>query len=209
MVSPSHLKSLQQLQALSVKPSSSSSYSSPSTTLTFMKIKTLIQTFIFSHVCRLIRTLEKAKSIFIEFLKDNIHSVHFILPSKTSKLNKHKKKIFFGSFRLHYNWCSSHVAPVPAPVLDEATYFHYDLTWNSMIPIEQSDHERESELSEYLIWLEQKVHDNNSNNNASTEQKMNEIDRLADLFIAKCHEKFRLEKQESYRRFQEMLARSM
>jgi hypothetical protein len=29
------------------------------------------------------------------------------------------------------------------------------------------------------------------------------------LFIASCHEKFILEKQESYRRFQEMMARSM
>ncbi|KAG6493583.1 hypothetical protein ZIOFF_048575 [Zingiber officinale] len=28
----------------------------------------------------------------------------------------------------------------------------------------------------------------------------NEIDRLAEKFIASCHEKFRLEKQESYRR---------
>jgi hypothetical protein len=29
------------------------------------------------------------------------------------------------------------------------------------------------------------------------------------LFIANCHEKFILEKQESYRRFQAMMARSM
>ncbi|KAJ0088911.1 hypothetical protein Patl1_33003 [Pistacia atlantica] len=200
MVSPSHLKSLQHPQALSMKSSSSSS---SSTTLTFNKVKTLIHTFIFSHVCRLIRALAKAKSIFLEIVKDNIHPKHFILPSKTSKLNKHKKKIFFGSFRLHYNWCSSHVTPVPAPILDEATHFYYDSTWNSVISTEQSDHhEGESELSGYLHWLEEKVRGN-------SEQKMNEIDRLADVFIANCHEKFRLEKQESYRRFQEMLARSM
>lgn len=63
----------------------------------------------------------------------------------------------------------------------------------------------ERQLSGYLHWLEEKkVHDN-----STVEPDMNEIDKLADKFIANCHEKFRLEKQESYRRFQEMLARSM
>ena len=37
----------------------------------------------------------------------------------------------------------------------------------------------------------------------------NEIDNLAKRFIARCHERFMLEKQESYRRYQEMLARSL
>ncbi|KAL6897350.1 hypothetical protein ACP4OV_007046 [Aristida adscensionis] len=37
----------------------------------------------------------------------------------------------------------------------------------------------------------------------------NEIDWLAERFIARCHERFMLEKQESYRRHQEMLARSL
>jgi hypothetical protein len=36
----------------------------------------------------------------------------------------------------------------------------------------------------------------------------NDIDRLAERFIARCHERFMLEKQASFRRFQEMLARS-
>ena len=38
---------------------------------------------------------------------------------------------------------------------------------------------------------------------------MNEIDKLAELFIADCHEKFKLEKQDSDRRFHEMMARGM
>ncbi|VFQ73950.1 unnamed protein product [Cuscuta campestris] len=52
------------------------------------------------------------------------------------------------------------------------------------------------ELTGYLRWLEEKGGSNN------------DIDRLADMFIADSHERFRLEKVESYRRFQEMLARS-
>lgn len=64
----------------------------------------------------------------------------------------------------------------------------------------------EAQLSGYLQWLEEnKVHEKSMD---TTEADANEIDKLADLFIASCHEKFMLEKQESYRRFQEMLARS-
>jgi len=65
-----------------------------------------------------------------------------------------------------------------------------------------------SQLSGYLRWLEEKIceDDNNNDNNKS---ETNEIDMLAELFIADCHEKFRLEKQESDRMFHEMLARGM
>lgn len=86
---------------------------------------------------------------------------------------------------------------------------YYDSSWNSVIPNSEEDgvdeDELEPQLSSYLRWLEEKHADN------STEESTvgDEIDRLADLFIANCHEKFRLEKQESYRRYQEMLARSI
>lgn len=121
-------------------------------------------------------------------------------------MKKKKQKKIFGSIRLHYNWCSSHVMPVSTPVLDgfSTSQLYYDSTWNSIIPPECEDM-AERQLSGYLHWLEEKkVHDN-----STVEPDMNEIDKLADMFIANSHEKFRLEKQESYRRFQEMLARSM
>lgn len=83
-------------------------------------------------------------------------------------------------------------------------HVYYDSTWNSFV----DEMAPESQLSGYLQWLEEK---NKGNDNGSriTVDEMNEIDRLADKFIANCHEKFRLEKQESYRRFQEMMARSV
>ncbi|GAV63944.1 DUF761 domain-containing protein [Cephalotus follicularis] len=190
MVSPSNLKTLQPPLVFSMK-------SSPSSTLSSMKVKTLVHTLIFSHICRIIRALSKAKSFLVEILKEN-QSIFFGSPTKNPKKDK-KTKIFFGSFRLHYNWCSSHVMPVPE------THLYYDSTWNSIISTEQCEDGVESQLSGYLQWLEEKkVHENSLG-----EQDINEIDRLADMFIANCHEKFRLEKQESYRRFQEMLARSM
>lgn len=94
---------------------------------------------------------------------------------------------------------------MPSPVLDGLSKSHayYDSTWNSIIATEYDD-VAESQLSGYLHWLEEKVHEKSSGGD-----HMNEIDKLADMFIANSHEKFMLEKQESYRRFQEMMARSV
>uniref|UniRef100_A0A453D3V6 Uncharacterized protein n=1 Tax=Aegilops tauschii subsp. strangulata TaxID=200361 RepID=A0A453D3V6_AEGTS len=44
---------------------------------------------------------------------------------------------------------------------------------------------------------------------AEASPAVNEIDKLAEKFIARFHAKFLLEKQESYRRYQEMIARSI
>jgi hypothetical protein len=182
---------------------------SPSSALSFTKIKTLIHKLIFSHVCRIARALSKAKTVLVEVVKE-IQPVHFMYPSQNKNKNKNKnKKLLFGSFRLHYNWCSSHVVPVPAPVLGE-THLYYDSTWNSVLSTEQTGEATaasasagdSSQLSGYLQWLEEKVDDN-------SDKEVNDIDKLAEMFIASSHEKFQLEKQESARRFQEMMARSM
>lgn len=145
------------------------SLKSSSTSINSLKLKSLVQSFIFSHIYR---AITKAKSLLLQIMKKKKNNV----------------KLFVGSFRLHYNWCSSHVMPVPVPTAFDV---YYDSTWNSII----SSACDESELSGYLQWLEEK--DNN------------DIDKLADMFIANSHERFRLEKVESYRRFQEMLARSV
>lgn len=166
----------------------------PSSSLTYVKHKTLLQTFVFSHIYRLARALTKAKSFLLRHLKDIefIHFVRFPL-KKLNKSRKQKKKLFFGSFRLHYNWCSSHVMSV----------MQLENTWSNY-PISTYEDMRndDDELSGYLQWLEEKGEEMDS-------CRINEIDKLAGLFIANCHEKFRLEKQESYRRFQEMMARSI
>ncbi|XP_039000292.1 uncharacterized protein LOC120126060 [Hibiscus syriacus] len=175
----------------------------PSSSLSSMKIKTLIHNLLYAQVCRLFRAFSKAKSTFLQIYEQNKPIRYLISSSRTTK-HKHKK-LFFGSFRLHYNWCSSHVTPVPAPVLEGCTATHS--YYGSVIPAgEQCEEDTvESELSGYLQWLEEKK----GNGNCTAETDLNEIDKLAEMFIADCHEKFRLEKQESYRRFQEMMARSM
>ncbi|KAG5055189.1 hypothetical protein AAZX31_03G126000 [Glycine max] len=196
MFSPSHLKTLYPLQqAFSVKPSS---------TISSMKLKRIVHTLIVSHLCRIIRALSKVKDVMVEILKENSTMIH----KKHYNNYRRKNKIILGSFRLHYNWCSSkssHVLPVPEPV--------YATCRDSGEP------PRDEEDCPYLRWLEEKVEveggggDNSNNKGASAtndeHDEMNEIDVLAEMFIANCHEKFRLEKQESDRRFHEMLARSM
>ncbi|XP_010557940.1 PREDICTED: uncharacterized protein LOC104826767 [Tarenaya hassleriana] len=189
-------------------PSSSSSPSSSS-----MKLKTLIQTLVLSHVCRFIREISRASSILLRALRKKHYHHLLFYPKRTSKK---QKKIFFGSFRLHYNWCSSHVVPVSVPVrLPDELYLAYDSTWNSVFSTHSRDNEvnldevfvdeEPPQLRGYLEWLEDKVKDGESTNG----EEGNDIDKLADMFIASCHEKFMLEKVESLRRFQDMLARSV
>ena len=145
---------------------------------------------------------------------------------KQTKKNKYRNKILFGSFRLHYNWCSSshaHVLPIPSPILinnnTSSSDIYYDSTWNSIYATHDENHdhdqvfngnvgnckEDQGQLSSYLQWLEEK----GSKNENLVYEVENEIDKLADMFLANSHEKFRLEKIESYRRCQELLARSL
>ncbi|GJU43092.1 DNA helicase [Tanacetum coccineum] len=180
------------------------SSSSSSSLSTSKKLKTILHNFIFSHLCRLALTFTKAKSIVIELLKEkHLNNIKFFKPMILQRNKFKKNKVYFGSFRFHYNWCSSsHVVPVTSRTIKDAfnNHVYYDSTWNSYI-----DHETvlESQLSGYLQWLEEK------NKGDRGVDETNEIDRLADRFIANSHEKFMLEKQESYRRFHEMMARSM
>ncbi|XP_071740863.1 uncharacterized protein [Rutidosis leptorrhynchoides] len=207
MTNSSQLKALPSSpHHFSIRTPSPSPASTPSSLATSMKFKTLIHNCIFSHLFRIARALTKAKTIIIELLKDiHLNNIHFLEPLILKK-NKNKNKLYFGSFRLHYNWCSSHVVPMTSNNPFNG-HVYYDSTWNSFL----DEMAPESELSGYLHWLEEKNNgkDNGNKSSRMTVDEMNEIDRLADKFIANCHEKFRLEKQESYRRFQEMMARSV
>ncbi|XP_051149185.1 uncharacterized protein LOC127263920 [Andrographis paniculata] len=121
---------------------------------------------------------------------------------KKEKKNNPKKVAFFGSFRLHYNWCNSsnsHVMPL-------------GLAEDNVVKIDDNHGDEDDELalslSRYLEWLEENKNNNKNKDDDEVDDETeccndHEIDKLADLFIANCHEKFRLEKQESYRRFLE------
>ncbi|MED6197292.1 hypothetical protein PIB30_055350 [Stylosanthes scabra] len=174
--------------------------SSTTSTLSSMKLKRILHTLIVSHMCRIIRALSKVKEFILEILNNPTNDVHHHFPyTSSSSHKKRRNKIIMGSFRLHYNWCSSkssHVLPVPQRVYEGLCCEESSLRGEDC---------PESQLAGYLRWLEEKK----VQEGEEKEKDMNEIDVLAEMFIANCHEKFRLEKQESDRRFQEMLARSM
>ncbi|KAF3586104.1 hypothetical protein F2Q69_00026533 [Brassica cretica] len=170
---------------------SSSSTLSPS-----MKLKTPIQNLLAHPLYRFLRAVSRAKSVFLEIFKHKNKKLKLTMfyPRKASK---NQRKIYFGSFRFHYNWCSSDVVPVPQP-------FPF-----SVSDINGGEYD-ESQLSGYLEWLEhKKVDDLEEIRDVGVVDDNNDIDHLADMFIANCHEKFLLEKVESYRMFQETLERGL
>jgi len=64
-------------------------------------------------------------------------------------------------------------------------------------------------IARYLEWHDEERQIEDDDDEEEDADSWNEIDNLAERFIARCHERFMLEKQESYRRYQEMLARSL
>ncbi|KAG9456694.1 hypothetical protein H6P81_001202 [Aristolochia fimbriata] len=152
-----------------------------------MKIKTMVRSPVLRHLFHVLRLLTKAKSLLVDLLNKN----------KTHYYDKHKrikKKSLYGSIRLHYNWCSSHVRPMPDPAADGA---YYDATWNSVVDCDgDGDGESGPALTPGTLphWLQEEKPQVQGDGDVE-----DEINRLAEVFIANCHEKFRLEKQESYR----------
>ncbi|XP_072963540.1 uncharacterized protein [Typha angustifolia] len=189
MAHHSHLTSLHSLYGLKVK--------SPYPRSTSDKLKSLLHAYIIQHMSHLVRAMGSVKSMITELLNKKAMTSTTMYGTKL-RWRKKKKTKKFASISMHFNWSSSHVMPMSDPPTDDQMY--YDSTWNSMISTKECDEDIEPPLSGYLRWLEEKNADDDEGS---------EIDRLAEKFIARCHEKFRLEKQESYRRYQEMLARSM
>ncbi|KAF3560413.1 hypothetical protein F2Q69_00010498 [Brassica cretica] len=158
--------------------------SSSSSTPISMKLKTMFLNLITHSLYSLLRSLSRAKSILIEISKHNkkrLFMMMFYL--KTSSI--HQRKVFFGS-------SSSHVVHVT----------------NSFSISLHADEDEDDHESEYFEGLEEEVDESNNINDDHSVGDV-DIDRLADMFIASCHEKFLLEKVESYRRYQDMLERSL
>lgn len=211
MAQEHHPKTLQTFNDIAaVKPPCPSSSS--------FKIKTIVQAYVLRHVSHVVQALSNATSMVMELLKRKSTTTITNYSIRLRKKNK-KKKQLFSSFRMHYNWCSSYVTPMPQPFeasfdMNHAAY--YDSTWNSVIItdpdanqadiMDQHQQQQQQQLSGYLNWLEEKSCEPLDQ---AEDDAASEIDRLAETFIARCHEKFRLEKQESYRRYQEMLDRSV
>lgn len=160
------------------------------------KIRSFLHTNILPHVTHFAYALVDLKCMVFDLLAKK---------KPISKLPKYQKCVItkqnklVGFIKLHLKWSPSHVTPVT----DSSRVYNYNnySVDDSVISAETNKHDEEEEREiEYLQWLEERE---------TAETEMNEIDRLAEEFIASCHRKFLLEKQESYRRYQEMMARSV
>ncbi|KAI4371260.1 hypothetical protein MLD38_019521 [Melastoma candidum] len=138
-----------------------------------------------------------------------------------SRINKSASSSYF---RFHYNWSSrSYKWPVPANVLAGCHSDSYRVlsikrlgngsSSGSTDASEEAGYGGDSHYSQligYLEWLEQREHDQYpSSGDSSSRMTVGDIDTLAEKFIEEKYEMFILEKQESERRFQEMMARSL
>ncbi|URD93600.1 hypothetical protein MUK42_13290 [Musa troglodytarum] len=162
---------------------------SPCPSSTSFKIRSLLKAYLLRHISH-------AKSMVTELLKKK-KKKKAIDSNRDFRLRKTTKKLF-GFFKLQRSWSSSCVTPMP-PQLPISEFDD-----STVIFTEDSAGEAEPPLGGCLDWLE-----DDSEASGGDTGEGSEIDRLAERFIARCHEKFRLEKQESYRRYQEMLARSI
>lgn len=180
-------------------------------TKTVLKIKHLLHGYILKHVGRLAGALGGAKSVLLDLLskKTGLIARHSIKLRKKIK-RKGKKPCGSGSssssISMHLNLLPDAMPSSESAVMEPfgAGLAYYDSSWNTVIPAEQL-----VPISGYLEWTEEDHMEDDDEKEEEEEDGCNEIDRLAEKFIARCHERFMLEKQESYRRFQEMLARSL
>ncbi|CAH9135006.1 unnamed protein product [Cuscuta epithymum] len=167
-------------------------------------LKTLILAGLYSHLYRTAGSLHRAKSILRHRILKHLAAAQqrmAILIVKKSNDNSmkaafnndqlRKKALKLSSFiRPLYSWCSSsdHVpAPPPMP---------------SSVRVSRCSNDDESPagLSGYLDWLDGEEEEEVGGDD--------DIDRIAEAFIADCYERFKLEKVESHRKYQETLARS-
>nr|CAD1823003.1 unnamed protein product [Ananas comosus var. bracteatus] len=181
---------------------------------THLKIKALLHAYVLQHVCRIVEALAEMKSTALDFLvrkKRRSAAAAAAAAAATAcifrKKIRSKKKLLSSFIKKQFNRASSHVIPMCENTFAEefdASHSYYDSAWTSIISTELEC--GDEPISGYLRWLEEK---NSGDSGTADVEELNEIDRLAEKFIEMCHEKFRLEKQESYRRYQEMMARSI
>jgi Cotton fibre expressed protein len=157
------------------------------------KIKSFLHKNILPHVTHFAYALVDLKCMVFDLLskKTPISKLPKYQKCATTKQNK-----LVSFIKLHLKWNPSHVTPIT----DSSQVYNYTYSACDLVISAQEKHGEEERETEYLEWLEERETD---------ESEMNEIDRLAEEFIADCHRKFLLEKQESYRRYQEMMARSV
>lgn len=179
---------------------------------------------------KLVKAAGATKSLIFNHLKRAIHKTrpllspllkikHYFFGNDENEDDKRlRRSSVYSSLRWRYYWSTSnHVRPLPEPILvlqGSANYYiegeEVDIVSCSSSPCNKTmvvlpDDQVEVEEGSYSEagtppWCTSQRYDG---------MDMDDINRLAEMFIANCHEKFVLEKEESYRMYQDMLARGL
>jgi hypothetical protein len=164
------------------------------------KISSILQSHVYPRVGRVFRALARFKSLLLG--KSSSKSG---VPWSAGSRAKHAAAIGYRATTKRSKIASGGSSLAPAKAS------HGSARWNVVTAPAPAGAD---EYCGYLRWLEEE--DDTPDEVLVVEEEededvdgSNEIDRLAEKFIARCHAKFLLEKQESYRRYQEMMARSV
>ena len=183
--------------------------------LKILRIRRLVRAFVSKHVVgRVATALGGARAVLLDLLSKKAGAVELtrkIVKRKRRNRSKDPPCICGVCVEMHLDLLppSSSSWPERTAVQEphEAVlhYSYYDPTWNMVIPAEL----QLQPIARYLEWHDEERQMEDDDDDEEDGDSCHEIDNLAERFIARCHERFMLEKQESYRRYQEMLARSL
>ncbi|XP_062227485.1 uncharacterized protein LOC133925645 [Phragmites australis] len=180
------------------------------------KISTILQSHVYPRVGHVFRALARFKSLLLGALGKTKRGAP--RPCSKQHANSYRSRSKKRNKKPHFTWSGG--SPARAEELDAWSCYDHESTWNVVVPapagVEGGSEDGTAEYCGYLCWLEEEkpddvlvVEEAEDFDGAGEGNGVNEIDRLAEKFIARCHAKFLQEKQESYRRYQEMIARSM
>ena len=198
------------------------------------KISTILQSHVYPRFGRVLRALARVKSALLDALgKTKYWGTR--RRRRRKQLQQHRAKKRSSSSRHgggggfakrpppHLSWSGGGglTSPVRSAAemaldVDYHVYPSYESVWNAVVVPAAAP----GEYCGYLRWLEEEMpnevlvveegdDDDEGEDDQNDSAGGNEIDRLAEQFIARCRANFLLEKQESYDRCQEMIARSL
>jgi len=196
------------------------------------KISSILQSHVYPRVGRVLRALARFKSLLLDALGETKRGARakkrraIRCRSRSSSSRKRRSKQVASAFmKPHLAWSGGlSSSPARGAAALDASYHVYpslESAWNAVVVPAGPAGDGTAAAAEYcgyLRWLEEEMPDEvlvveeeeEEDGDGDGDGDGNEIDMLAEKFIARCRANFLLEKQESYdRRCQEIIARSI